>query len=185
MNLYFLIEGARTERLVYPLWLKHLLPELTETDDAFEIGDNQFYMFNGNGYPSVLDNHLRNAVEDVNEIGKYRYLVLCIDADEVSAAERAAEVRNFVAREGIRLCAPTELALVIQNRCIETWFLGNRKVFKCNPQNDRFRSFVAFYDVSKDDPEAMGCMNGYATHAQFHAAYLNNAPGAQSPVHQA
>ena len=133
---------------------------------------DQFYIFNGNGFPSILNNHLRNAVEDVNAIGKFNYLVLCIDADESSVDERVAEVNKFIHDEQLVLNNPSKLFLVIQNRCFETWFLGNRRVFKRNPAEQLLPQFIAFYDVSADDPEQMGKMHGFETHAQFHATYL-------------
>lgn len=172
MNIYFLVEGRRTERKVYPKWLSHLLPELTEVNDAFAIDKKQFYIFNGNGYPSILNNHLKNAVDDVNAIGKFKYLVLCIDADEVEVDFRIREVNDFMTAEQIDLNGNTKFVLIVQNRCFETWCLGNRKVYKRNPTAETLRTYMEFYDVSKDDPEVMGKLDDFATHAQFHAAYL-------------
>ena len=37
--------------------------------------------------------------------------------------------------------------LVFEHKvCMETWFLGNRKVFKNNPQNVEFNKLVRFYE---------------------------------------
>lgn len=172
MNIYFLVEGRRTEKKVYPKWLGHLLPELDETNDAFSVDDKKFYVFNGNGYPSILDNHLRNAVEDVNSIGKYQYFVMCIDADEVEVNFRIQEIETFFENEQIELNENTEFILIVQNRCIETWCLGNRRVYKRNPSEETLREYVEFYNVSTDDPELMGKIEDFETHAQFHASYL-------------
>ena len=172
MNIYFLVEGRRTEKKVYPKWLGHILPELEEINDAFSVDENQFYVFNGNGYPSILDNHLKNAVDDVNAIDKFQYLVMCIDADEVEVDSRIQEVENFIESEQISLNENTEFILIIQNRCIETWCLGNRRVYKRNPTEETLREYVEFYNVSIDDPELMGKIGEFETHAQFHASYL-------------
>lgn len=172
MNIYFLVEGRRTEKKVYPKWLGHLIPELDETNDAFSVDDNKFYVFNGNGYPSILDNHLKNAIDDVNNIGNYQYLVMCIDADEVEVNFRIQEVETFIKNEQISLNEDTEFILIIQNRCIETWCLGNRRVYKRNPSEETLREYVEFYNVSTDDPELMGKIEDFETHAQFHASYL-------------
>lgn len=172
MNIYFLVEGRRTEKKVYPKWLGHLLPELQEVRDAFLVDENNFYVFNGNGYPSILDNHLRNAVEDVNTIGKFQYLVMCIDADEVEVDYRKNEVESFMAKENIELNEGAEFVLIIQNRCIETWCLGNRRVYKRNPTEEILREYIQFYDVSIDDPELMGKPADFDTHSQFHTSYL-------------
>ncbi len=172
MNIYFLVEGRRTEKKFYPKWLKHLVPELIEVNDPFAVDTNNFYVFNGNGFPSILDNHLKNAVADVNTIGKFQYLVMCIDADEVDVAERTDEIYAFIKEKDINLNAATKFVLIVQNRCIETWFLGNRKVYKRNPSEALLRAYTNFYDVSNDDPELMGKLDYFETHAQFHAAYL-------------
>lgn len=172
MNIYFLVEGRRTEKKVYPKWLGHLIPELDETNDAFSVDDNKFYVFNGNGYPSILDNHLKNAIDDVNTIGNYQYFVMCIDADEVEVNFRIQEVDTFIKNEQISLNEDTEFILIIQNRCIETWCLGNRRVYKRNPSEETLREYVEFYNVSTDDPELMGKIEDFETHAQFHASYL-------------
>jgi len=172
MNIYFLVEGRRTEKKVYPRWLEYLIPDLVEIKDPFEVKKNNFYIFNGNGFPSILDNHLRNSIADVNSIGKFNYLVMCIDADEMQVEERIKEVTDFVEKEGIKLIAKTIFYLIVQNRCIETWCLGNRKDFKRNPDEEILRDYVRFYNVRTHDPELMGKIEPFETYAQFHAAYL-------------
>jgi hypothetical protein len=172
MNIYFLVEGRRTEKKVYPKWMGHLLPELTEVKNPFDVEENAFYVFNGNGFPSLLHNHLENAVADCNSIGKFQYLVICLDADEVTATERMEEVLDFVKARKINLNNGI-FKIVVQNRCIETWFLGNRKVYSRQPQSAELRKFNAFYNVQVDDPEQMGKPDGYEIHAHFHEAYLS------------
>lgn len=171
MNIYFLVEGRRTEKKVYPKWLNYLLPELQETKDAFSVDEKKFYLFNGNGYPSIL-NHLQNAVADINHIGKYNYLVMCIDADDVGVAYRTQEVLSFMQNEEVQLIEKTKFVLIIQNRCIETWCLGNQRIFKRNPASTTLKQYIEHYDVSKDDPEQMGKIEHFSTYAQFHAEYL-------------
>lgn len=172
MNIYFLVEGRRTEFKVYPKWLSHLLPELTRVEQAHLAQKNNFFIFSGQGYPSILHNHLRNSVDDVNEFVVFNYLVLCIDSDEETVEQREIEVLEFIKKEEIELNENTELILIIQNRCFETWFLGNRKIFKNNPQSKSLKPFIKFYNVKKDDPELMGKLETHATHAQFHSAFL-------------
>jgi hypothetical protein len=62
--------------------------------------------------------------------------------------------------------------IIIHNCCIETWFLGNSRVMKRNPQSERLRRFKEFYDVSVNCPELMGCPAGYRVKAHFHLDYL-------------
>ena len=66
------------------------------------------------------------------------------------------------------------LVVFEQKVCMETWFLGNQSVFKENPQNSEYLEFIRYYNVGKDNPEAMGNMdeNRFATTARFHVRYL-------------
>jgi len=172
MNIYFLVEGRRTEKKVYPKWMSHLIPELSEIKDPSLANGNNYYLFSGNGFPSILDNHLRNSVMEVNEINKFNYLVMCIDADELNVSERRNEVLKFIEKNEIKLNKEVEFVLIIQNRCIETWCLANRKIFKRHPNGETLRTYVNFYNVHSDDPEQMGKIEPDETYAQFHASYL-------------
>lgn len=171
MNLYFLVEGRRTEKKVYPKWLEFLIPKLIQVKDAFAVNDNNYYIFNGNGFPALLDNHLKNTVLDINNIGKFDYLVICLDSDDDSIQERKNYVLNFIQRENIIL-NNCKLEIIVQNKCIETWFLGNRKVYSNKPQSQKLKDFNKFYNVKLNDPELMDKLEEYDTSAQFHEAYL-------------
>lgn len=171
MNLYFLVEGRHTEKKVYPKWLSHLLPELTEIADPFKVSINNFYVFNGNGFPSLLDNHLSNAVADINSIGKFHYLVICLDADDQTVKERKNEVLSHIKKKNLKLKTGT-FTVIVQNKCIETWFLGNRKIYSKQPQSIKLRRYNKFYNVQENDPELMEKMPGFSTVAQFHQVYL-------------
>lgn len=70
MNLYFLVEGKSTEKKVYPAWLQHLLPELKQVPNYDEVEKNNYYLFSANGYPSIIYEHLPNAIADIQENGK-------------------------------------------------------------------------------------------------------------------
>ncbi len=170
MNVYFIVEGHRTEKKVYPAWLHFLLPELSRISWAFEATDNNYYLFSGDGFPSLLHNHLKNSIKEVNELGIYKYLVLVIDVDDESVESRIDEVNNFI-EENQLVLKNSKLIIITQNRCIETWFLGNSKVYKANPESVKLNDFIKFYDVKQDDPERMGILKGYNTHSQFHAEY--------------
>lgn len=170
MNLYILVEGRRTEVKVYPGWLAHLLPRYTRVRSCDDARENNYFLISGEGYPSLLQ-HLENAVEDVRRSGRYRYLLLCLDADELSVQERQAEIYEYLRVEGISL-GPVDLRIIVQNRCIETWFLGNRKALTRAPQSAALRRYIDFHDVSQVDPEQMGCYPGFRNHADYHGAYL-------------
>lgn len=62
--------------------------------------------------------------------------------------------------------------IIVQNRCFETWFLGNKKIYTKNPSNDPLLTYTRYYDVSANCPELMGKYPNFSTHAKFHEAYL-------------
>ncbi|MGD0092155.1 MAG: hypothetical protein ABSE73_19750 [Planctomycetota bacterium] len=171
MNLYFLVEGRHTERKVYPKWMSYLLPHFRRVDRCESVDDNSYFLISGEGYPSLLDNHLEEAITNINNVGRYAYLVLCLDAEELSVTESEKEVLNWMKDKGCRL-ENCELRIVVQNRCIESWLLGNRRIVTRAPQSKRLAEFIQFYDVKVADPETMGRYKGFTTHAQFHGEYL-------------
>ena len=95
MNVYFLVEG-KTERKVYPNWLKYLAPQLKRVDFPSDVLEDSYYLISGGGFPSILDNHLVDSAADVNASGKFDYFVLALDTDEVSATEKMEEVEEFI-----------------------------------------------------------------------------------------
>lgn len=57
---------------------------------------------------------------------------------------------------------------------MESWFLGNRKVYKENPQDQDLIKYTHLYNVKENDPELMENLesDSCATKAQFHLRYL-------------
>ncbi len=155
---------------VYPSWLSHLLPEYSRIGNAFDANDHNYFMISGYGYPSIFD-YIEAAVHEINETKAFDFLLVCIDADEVSPQERMVEIEDFLSAKKLNL-QPCILKIIVQNRCFETWLLGNRKVFNRQPERSLFRQFVNFYNVLESDPELMGFYPDFANHARFHEAYL-------------
>ena len=171
MNIYFLVEGRHTEKKLYPRWLQYYIPELKQVEFADIVEENNYYLLSGKGYPRILNDGLFEAVQDIQETGKYDYLVICVDAEEDSVSEKRQEVNNFIESNSMDL-GKAQLIVVIQNRCIETWLLGNRKIFNSRqPQESPLSDYVNYYDVSQNDPELMGKYE-FNNHANFHEAYL-------------
>lgn len=131
---------------------------------------NNYFLFNGNGFPALLHNHLKKSIEEINELKKFNYLVLVLDVDETSVEFRINEVNNFIKENHLQLIN-CELIIIPQDRCIETWFLGNKTIYKSNPQNEELREYVKFYNVKDNDPELMPVFDSFNTHSQFHAEY--------------
>jgi hypothetical protein len=170
MNLYFLVEGRRSEARIYPEWLAYLLPQLRRIRNFDDVEHNHYFLIDGGGYPSIY-NHLKNAVAEVNSAPRYDYLILCLDADESTVEERIQQIDDFMKREGLKPLH-CHFKIVVQNRCLETWFLGNRMVYPRQPNGEIFRQYCRFFDVSADDPELMGVYKGFTSISLFHYSYL-------------
>ncbi len=171
MNIYFLVEGRHTEKKIYPEWLKYLIPELQRVEYYNEVIKNNYYIISGKGYPSILGDHLVNAVDKIQEMNNYDYLVLCVDADEERVEERVSYIYQFLEDKKFNL-GKTEVVIIVQNRCIETWLLGNNKIFDSRqPKDSPLLLYAKYYDVSQNDPELMGKYD-QGNHAEFHEQYL-------------
>ncbi|MGB3265929.1 MAG: hypothetical protein WBA89_18450 [Microcoleus sp.] len=171
MNLYFLVEGKQSERKVYPAWLAHLLPELQRVDNCDDVKEKNYYLISGEGYPSLIYEFIPRSIAEINSNGKYSYFVVCLDAEENTVAELTTEIDDFLTQQKLKL-NNAELVLIFQNRCLESWLLGNRKIYSRNPQNKPLLDYNKYYDVSVNCPENMGRYRDFNTHAQFHGAYL-------------
>lgn len=170
MNLYFLVEGKRTEKKVYPAWLNHLVPKLHRVDNPREVDDFSYYIFSGEGYPSLLDVHLANAVKDFNAIGKFDRLVVCLDVDDATPEVRVREVQGRLSQLGFPL---NQLRVIPQECCIETWFLGNRKAVSGTPNSSTLHGYLQFFNVRQEDPERMGTHEGFNARSVFHSRYFH------------
>lgn len=173
MNIYFLVEGKRTEMKVYPKWLSILIPELTKVRWYHEVVNNNYCIFTGDGFPSLLDNHLKNSIDDVNSSGNFDYFIICLDSDDDSIEERRNQVLDFIEEKNIHLNENTKLEIIVQNKCFETWFLGNPKIFKKNPTSSVLIDYIRHYNVKNEDPELMEKPVDFEqTTAIFHSIYL-------------
>lgn len=171
MNLYVLVEG-KTEGKVYPKWISHFLPTFNRVDSPEDVINEDYILISCGGYPGILDNFLKNSVSDVNSSDKFNYLLLIIDTDDLSSEEKTQEVYDYITENNITL-ANCELVVIPQAVCMETWFLGNRKIYSRNPQNAKCSRFSNHFDISKEDPEIMLKDSNYnGTNANFHFEYL-------------
>jgi hypothetical protein len=167
VNLYFFLEGRRTEPKVYRAWVKHVFPQLTEVGIISEVQRDNYLLKSGFGYPQLL-NRVDEILADIKRHGGIDHFFICLDAEEDPPEDRARELEMRVAQK----LSNTLHHVIIHNCCIETWFLGNSRVMRRNPQSERLRRFKEFYDVSVNCPELMGCPAGYRVKAHFHLDYL-------------
>ena len=176
MNAYIIVEGSETELSVYPAWLSILAPQLQRIEDPTEVSNNKYYLFSAHGIPSIFK-HTANAIVDINTInstaqGKYDFLIVCLDTEQETREYIETKIQEEVGKLGVKL-NDAELIIFEQKVCMETWFLGNRKVFKSNPQNQEYLNFIRYYNVKNDNPEEMGSIDeDRYNKAQFHLRYL-------------
>ncbi|HMO52781.1 MAG TPA: hypothetical protein PKE26_16570 [Kiritimatiellia bacterium] len=171
MSYYFLVEGRRSERKLYPSWLSYIAPQYRRIEDPSEAEDNTYYLISAEGYPSIIGQHLQNAIADIENSGKFKCLIVVLDSEESSVDARRAEVFNAANKLDTPLKSAT-LEVVVQNRCIETWLLGNSRVVARKPQGTELRDFIAFYDVVINDPELSPLRAGFASYGQYYHSYL-------------
>ncbi len=186
MNIYFLVEGSETETKVYPKWLGHLLPSFERVHTASQATSNNYYLFSGKGYYRLLGTVLDNSIEDIILTNNFDYLVICVDADNRTVEETISEVQTRIeeikekmkytteSNEKIPLELPerTSLKIIVQNRCIETWFLGNREMYSDNPKQKQLKKYSSLYNVKELDPERMPSYESNLNVSKFHKKYL-------------
>ena len=142
---------------VYPKLISYYKPEYKRVFELEEITDNSYYMFSGNGMPSLY-NKIQPSLSDIAEFNqshdeKIDELVVCLDTDYYGDESQT----YFKISQEFAKCDradDTGLVVIMQTNCLETWFLGNRAVY---PQtySENFRDYAKHYDVSSEDPEKM------------------------------
>ena len=179
MNYYFLVEGKKTEMLFYPIMIKWLDPKYKRVNSIEEISKNTFYMFSGLGYPNIFKK-IKNAlkdIEDFNAQSKHTQvcidiLFIVIDADIHGSYEKALKAFNDRLKkysDDIRK-AKVKVIPIIQQQCIESWFLGNPNIIP-SVVVGKLKKYVDYYNVSVQDPELM-LSNNEKTNGQYAFSYL-------------
>ena len=78
----------------------------------------------------------------------------------------------FIANKSCR----TEVKIVVQYFCFETWTLGNRKIIKANTKSEKLREYKKLFNVRVYDPELLPEEpNEKLNRAQFAERYLRLA----------
>ncbi|TYQ24844.1 hypothetical protein PseudUWO311_17670 [Pseudanabaena sp. UWO311] len=182
MNLLFLVEGATTEYQIYRAWLLHLLPNLKFVARPEDNTNSSCRIIIGGGYPSIFS-RIESCLADIKKFGNIDYFFICLDSEEETYQDRYDEVNDKLetlkVKVGIEQSQTTKFHIIIQNCCMETWFLGNAEIPLKSSTENRSRKFLAFkdhYNVLVDDPEMMTDhppSHSYRTKAKFHKAYLN------------
>ena len=127
-----------------------------------------FTIISGGGYPGYYQ-VIKNSILDTNRLDNIDCLFLCIDSEELSFSEKLNQLESFIKKE----CPPVDssLVLIIQNHCIETWLIGNKKINLSSAQNQALRKYRDFYNVNTLDPEGLASIDN-RTISQFTLDYL-------------
>ena len=174
MNIYFVLEGEKTEDALYPHWMNFFIPHLTKVDFESEVKEDNYYVFSGGGIPSIYQ-HTVNAIKNINDNPVFDHLIVCLDSEDLNIESRVNAISDYIEKSGVSINNTCDIHFVIQHICIETWLLGNRKMIKRNPQNQKLISFLEYYNVREKDPEHLEGHSDYRTKAHFHFAYLKEA----------
>lgn len=174
MKLYFLVEGEATELSVYPAWvqLKHPGLPLIEDYAKFSGCKDGLYIVSGYGYPNIL-REIKNATLNINTMNDVDFFVVVVDADEDTVEARETIIQELI--DSVGISERTTVEIIVQNRCFETFLLGNKKCIPRNTSNKKLQEYLAYYDVLGNDPEEMGNYSADLTHSQFHLKYAITA----------
>ncbi len=175
MNLCFLVEGKRTEHKVYRKWVEHTFPSFTFVwADIKKVTDDCYCIIRRQGFPDVLESGIEDVLMEMKDNDNIDHLFICMDAENEGYNVRFAEIEEEIKNVENKIGANPRIKIhiIVQNCCIETWFLGHTKMLRRHPDSKQLSEFKLFFDVSIDNPEKMGCLKGYSTKAKFHKAYL-------------
>lgn len=169
MNVYVVVEGRVVEKAVYTVWIPEVNNELTPVRYLDDVAANNFYIVSGNGYPAYFE-IVTAALEDVASSKIFDRLVICIDSEDMTMAEKRDEVIAHVQSTEHR---HVDFRVVVQHFCFETWALGNRRIGSRNPQNEALRRYRQLYNVLSQDPEDLPALPAEKfNRSQFAEQYL-------------
>jgi len=169
MNLLFIVEGKRTEKKLYKKWVKYCHPNLSFVDSIDKVSGDNYVIISGKGYPNYL-NVICNAFKDIQRLNNIDHIFICVDSEELSYVEKYDQIEQHIND----VCGAIEIQplIIIQNHCIETWLMGNKKLNISSCSNNLLRSYRNFYNVNIRDPEQMSSMDSELTIAQFSYNYF-------------
>ena len=176
MNAYIIVEGEQTEMTVYPAWISIIAPNMQRVLDARDITHDSYVLFCGYGIPHIFQ-HVVNSVIDINDINSrgnstYDYLIVCLDTEEETREDIENHLRDYMTKAGV---LPQGYPIIIFEHkvCMETWFLGNRRLFKDNPNGDEMIKYLRHFNVKQENPENMESIAPDRWNkASFHLKYL-------------
>lgn len=171
MNIYLLMEGSKTEPIIYNAWIKHIAPHMSRVEKLSDIKENNFYIISSNGYPRILTDAIEKTVIDINQTPSIDALWIIVDSENSTIEQRLHAIKTELKQH--TFSRSIEIQMVVQKCCIETWGFGNDKVFPNNNIDEDLQEYLDFYDIRYNDPEAMKCPDDYdGSIANYHLHYL-------------
>ena len=171
MNIYLLMEGSKTEPLVYNAWINYVAPHMSQVKKLSDIKENNFYIISSQGYPRILTHAIADTVKDINQTPNIDALWIVVDTENSTIEQRLQAIQTEL--EKYTFSRPIEIQMVVQKCCIETWGFGNDKVFPTHDIDEDPQEYLDFYDIRYNDPEEMKCPDDYdGSIADYHLHYL-------------
>lgn len=170
MSLYVLVEGYRTEMLLYPAWIEILRPDLKRVRWPTDAQGLDYFLISGEGYPQLL-NMIGNSILDINNNNSFTHFMIVVDAENDDEEHKRQLILDHI-RDHYSDFDLSRVFVVVQVRTIETWLLANKRVVTRNPQDKILAEYLVHYNVSIHDPEFMPLHSYFDYHAQFHFDYL-------------
>ena len=160
MNYYVVVEGEVGEKKVYAKWIPFINSGLTHARTLGEVQNDCYFITAGGGYPNLFE-IISAAIDDVillkaSDSPVFDRLVIAVDAEEMSLQEKHNEITSFV--DGIlmeRNKSHFDYRVVVQNSCLESWALGNRRIVSTNIREPLLRDLLSQHNVALRDPELL------------------------------
>lgn len=177
MNVYIVVEGEIGEKKVYEKWIPFVNGSLTYSPTINNVTANNFYIAIGGGYPNLFE-IIEDGIEDVSNLyaGGHRLFdrfVVVIDSEDCTLKDKNKEITDFVDEIVIKKKTYLDYRVIVQHFCLETWALGNRRIFSNNIGLPDLARYKSIFNVAKEDPELLPALPGEELNrSQFANKYL-------------
>ena len=98
MNIYMLMEGSKSEPIIYDAWIKHLSPNMTRVYDLNLIDQDNFYITSSDGYPRIVTHSIRDSIQDINANPKIDAFWIVVDSEDSTIEQREQIIGNELAK---------------------------------------------------------------------------------------
>ncbi len=177
MNIYVVVEGEVGEKRVYEKWIPFVNSNLAYAPTIGDVVANNFYIAIGGGYPNIFE-IIEAGIDDVNSIKDGEFclfdrLVIAIDSENDSLDSKKKEIEDCVNPILLQKNITIDYRVIVQHFCLETWALGNRKIFTHNIRKPELIKYKNIFNVATRDPELLPPLPDEGLNrAQFATKYL-------------